>query len=77
MSQAEANTANTDTRREAIVVGMMAELLGRYGERFDEEQRQQLREEVGKLYDAGQALRRFPLRNWDEPELVFQPRTEG
>lgn len=66
-----------DTRRETIVDGLMTELLGRYGERFDEQQRAALREEVGKLYDAGQALRRFSLRNADEPELIFQPRTEG
>ncbi|HET7037924.1 MAG TPA: hypothetical protein VFI42_19780 [Thermomicrobiaceae bacterium] len=66
-----------DSRRETIVDGLLAELLGRYGERFDKEQRAALREEVGKLYDAGQALRHFPLRNADEPELIFQPRAEG
>ena len=66
-----------DNRREQIIDGMMTELLGRYGDRFDDAQRARLREEVANLYQAGQELQKLPLGNADEPELVFQPRTKG
>ena len=70
-------TTGSDGTRATIVDARMAELLARYGTRFDDEQQAQLREEVGKLFDAGQELRAVPLTNADEPELVFRPRTEA
>lgn len=66
-----------DERRETIVEARLSALLARYGERFDDDQRGFLREEIGKLYDAGEALRAVPLINADEPELVFRPRAEA
>ena len=67
----------SDPRRDRIVEARLAEVLARYGDRFDEEQQGTLREEIGKLYDAGEGLRQVRLTNADEPELIFHPRSEA
>jgi hypothetical protein len=62
-----------DTRREAIVETRLAALAARFGDRWDEAQRAQVRRQVERQLDLAAGLRRVPLANGDEPEIVFVP----
>ena len=60
-------------RRDAIVDARLAEIATRFGDRWDEEQRARVRRGIARQVDLGAQVRRAPLGNADEPEIVFVP----
>ncbi len=49
---------------------------GRYGDRLDADQLDEVREGVDAIVEAAQALRSVKLSNGDEPMSVFAPYVE-
>ena len=68
-----ASKAPTDRRRATIVEARLALLRARFGDRWTEEQGAQVRRAVERDVDLAERLRRTPLGNGDEPEIVFVP----
>ena len=67
-----------DPRREAVIDARLADLAARFGDRWDEGQRAQVRANLARRFDLGERLRRPALGNADEPGIVFVPfRAEG
>ena len=62
-----------DPRRAAIVEARLAALAARFGDRWDEAQRDQVRRNIERHFELAERLRRTPLGNGDEPEIVFVP----
>ena len=62
-----------DPRRDAIVDARLAAIATRFGDRWDEEQRARVRSGIARQVDLGARVRRAPLGNADEPEIVFVP----
>lgn len=48
-------------------------VLRKYGDRLNEEQRAELRKSLFQTQEAAEKLRAFPLENGDEPAVVFRP----
>lgn len=48
-------------------------ILARYGGFLDDDARKTIRNEVQSIVRRGEALRKFPLTNADEPSPVFSP----
>ena len=63
----------SDPRRDAIVDARLAAISTRFGDRWDEEQRARVRSGIARQVDLGAQVRRTPLGNDDEPEIVFVP----
>ena len=57
--------------RDAIIDARYRTLAVRYGDRFDAAAEQKIRNDIGRLVDAAEALRQLPLANGDEPDFVF------
>lgn len=75
---ADGASSPADRRREAVIDARLAMLQARFGERWDESQRAQVRSNLARGLELGDSLRRTPLGNADEPEIVFVPyRGEG
>jgi hypothetical protein len=55
----------------------LAELTARFGDRFDDEQRAQVRARIARSVALADSLRTLPLTNADEPEIVFVPYRGG
>lgn len=68
--QAEEHLAN------GIVEARMAEIMRRFGDRLSEEQQALVRARIGVAVALGEAVRRVPFSNADEPEIVFNPYRE-
>ncbi len=62
-----------EPRRAAIVEARLAELAARFGDRWDEAQRDQVRRNIEWHFQVAERVRRTPLGNGDEPEIVFVP----
>jgi hypothetical protein len=73
----EAPTAAEDPRHGPLIDDRLAELTARYGDRFGDEQRAQVRARIARSAALGEKLRATPLTNADEPEIVFVPYREG
>jgi hypothetical protein len=77
-SQHPAATPVEDPKHTPIIDARLAELTARFGDRFDEAQRAQVRARIGRTVALAATLRRTALTNADEPEIVFVPfRTGG
>jgi len=57
--------------RDAIIDARYRILAVKYGDRFDAAAEQKIRNDIGRLVDAAEALRQLPLANGDEPDFVF------
>jgi len=57
--------------REAIIDARYRTLAAKYGDRFDAAAEQKIRNDIGRLVDAAEALRQLPVANGDEPDFVF------
>lgn len=57
----------------AMVDGRLALIEARFGERFDDAQRERIRLAIERQLTLADRLRRTPLSNADEPEIVFRP----
>ena len=73
----EATSSPPDPRREAVIEARLAALDAHFGERWDEAQRGQVRSNLARGVELGEKLRRTPLGNADEPEIVFAPYRGG
>jgi hypothetical protein len=62
-----------DERRDRIVDARLALAKARFGDRFDQEQWDAIRENIVGMTKCGEALRAVPMGNADEPEIVFVP----
>ncbi|MEA2526090.1 MAG: hypothetical protein QOF01_4820 [Thermomicrobiales bacterium] len=76
------STAENPTPPEApqhtpIIDSRLAELTARFGDRFDDEQRAQVRARIARSVALADSLRTLPLTNADEPEIVFVPYRGG
>ncbi len=71
--------ADAGSPSDAIVVARLAEIEARFGEVLDDAQRSRIRRAVERQMTLARRLRRTPLQNADEPEIVFHPyrRTGG
>ncbi len=67
MSQSQKST------RDAEVDARYRPLSARYGDRFDAAAEEKIRNDIGRLVDAGDKLREWTLTNGDEPDFVFNP----
>ena len=56
-----------------IIEARLTELVARFGDRFDDTQRAQVRARIGRTVALADSLRKLPLTNADEPEIVFTP----
>lgn len=68
-----AASSPADPPREAVIDARLAALDARFGERWDEAQRADVRSNLARGFELGEQLRRMPLGNADEPEIVFVP----
>lgn len=55
----------------AGTVELLAYLDAQYGDRFDAERREQLRDRVASVREAGESLSEADLDNGDEPAFTF------
>jgi hypothetical protein len=62
-----------DPRQTPLIDARLAELTARYGDRFDDTQRAQVRARIARSVALGESLRKTALTNADEPEIVFAP----
>jgi hypothetical protein len=56
-----------------IIDARLTELVARFGVRFDDDQRAQVRSRIARTVALADSLRKLPLTNADEPEIVFVP----
>jgi len=67
-----------DPQQTTIIDARLADLTARFGDRFSDDQRAQVRSRIARTVGLGVSLRKTPLTNADEPEIVFVPyRAEG
>ncbi len=59
--------------RDAIIDHRLQIVLARFGERFDDAQKDKIRDHISRSLGIADALRTAPLTNADEPEIVFAP----
>ena len=71
------NVPAEDPSQTPLIDARLAELTARYGGRFDDAQRAQVRARIARSVALGVSLRKTPLTNADEPEIVFVPYTDG
>ncbi len=62
-----------DPRDAPVVDARLAALVARYGERWDDRQRDQVRAKLARGVVLAARMRRTPLSNADEPEIGFVP----
>ena len=74
MAQAGSGSeGEADPTRDAVVEARLAALVARYGAGWDEAQRARVRANLERGTVLAARLRRTPLTNTDEPEIVFVP----
>jgi hypothetical protein len=66
-------TPTEDPRHTPIIDARLIELIARFGDRFDDDQRAQVRSRIDRTVSLADSLRKLPLTNADEPEIVFVP----
>ena len=59
--------------REAAIAARLAEVTARFGDRLHDDDREKVREDIAKLYDAAHLLRACALTNADEFDFVYGP----
>ena len=64
---------STDQGPDAAVAPRLAAIEARFNERLDDAQREQVRRAIERQVTLAARLRRRPLSNADEPEIVFRP----
>ena len=74
---ADAQPPSEDPRHTPIIDAQLAELNARFGDRFNDDQRAQVRARIARSVALADSLRKLPLTNADEPEIVFVPYREG
>ena len=62
-----------DPRHTPIIDAQLAEMTARFGDRFDDAQRAQVRARIARSAALADSLRKLPLTNADEPEIIFVP----
>jgi hypothetical protein len=62
-----------DPRHTPIIDARLSELVARFGDRFDDDQCAQVRSRIARIVSLADSLRKLPLTNADEPEIVFVP----
>ena len=62
-----------DPRHTPLIDARLTDLTARFGDRFNDEQRTQVRSRIGRTVALSDSLRKLPLTNADEPEIVFVP----
>ena len=72
-SSAAPSEAPHDQRRSTVVDARLAALRARVGDRWSEEESARVRRAVERDVELAERLRRTPLGNADEPEIVFVP----
>lgn len=50
----------------------VASVLGRYGERFDDQQKKEIRDRITGVQPGLEAMRAYPLANGVEPAMLFR-----
>jgi hypothetical protein len=68
----EDGTAGDETDRPAGADELAAALEAAYGDRFDDDRREELRERVADVREAGETLSESDLSNGDEPAFAFR-----
>lgn len=68
-----ASESRDAARRTEVVEAQLAAIHARFGDRFSEDERRQVRDKLARGIDVGERLRRVPLTNADEPELTIVP----
>jgi hypothetical protein len=76
-SPSPASTPAEDPQHTPIIDARLADLMARFGDRFDDAQRAQVRARIGRTVALATSLRKTPLTNADEPEIVFVPYRTG
>jgi hypothetical protein len=66
-----------DPRHTPVIDARLADLTARFPDRFSDAQRAQVRARIARTVTLGESMRRTPLTNADEPEIVFVPYREG
>jgi len=56
---------------EAAIERQLASLRDQFPDRFSESQWREIREDLEQLAQAASTLRRWSLRNGDEPDIIF------
>jgi hypothetical protein len=74
---ADASTSAEDPRHTPVIDARLADLTARFPDRFSDAQRAQVRARIARTVTLGESIRRTPLTNADEPEIVFVPYREG
>ena len=69
----KADTAALQSRREVVIDARLQGLVALYGDRWNDDQRASIRARVARGASLAEELRRTPLTNGDEPEIVFVP----
>jgi len=67
----EKTNGDEDGTVPAGTVELLASLDAQYGDRFDTERREELRDRVGDIREAGETLSEAGLENGDEPSFTF------
>jgi len=62
-----------DPRDTPVIDAQLAALTARFGDRFSDKQRALVRARIARTVALAESLRRTPLTNADEPEIVFVP----
>ena len=70
--------SNGSERHAAVARGLMDAVRALYGDRLSAEEEERVADELRRMVEAAEALRRVPLTNADEPDVLFRPyRGEG
>lgn len=67
-----ATAADTPPAPSPEAEARVASVLGRYGERFTEQQKKEIRERITGIQGGLEALRAYPLANDVEPATLFR-----
>src|SRR5262249_22201993 len=72
-SAATAAAPAEDPQQTPIIDARLSDLTVRFGDRFSEDQRGLVRSRIARMVALSVSLRKTPLTNGDEPEIVFVP----
>lgn len=64
------------SERDKVVAARFQSIAARFGDRFDAAAEEKIRNDLGRLVDAADALRSVPLANGDEPDFIFHATRE-
>jgi hypothetical protein len=66
-------TPDEDPQQTPIIDARLADVVARFGDRFSDDQRAQVRSRIARTVALATSLRKTPLTNADDPEIVFTP----